>query len=212
MNDILKQIGRFGVIPAIKMEDAADAVKLGKALAAGDLPIAEVTFRTTAAEKAISIMSRENHDLLVGAGTVLKIEQVDKAARAGAKFIVTPGFNPKVVDYCIKNGITVIPGICTPTELDMALDRNLDVVKFFPSEASGGLAMLKAIAEPYHGVMFIPTGGINEKNLAQYLSFQRVLACGGTWMVKSDLISSGRFDEITRLAAEAVAIVKSVRK
>jgi 2-dehydro-3-deoxyphosphogluconate aldolase/(4S)-4-hydroxy-2-oxoglutarate aldolase len=212
MNDILKKAGQLGIIPVIKIENAENAVQLGKALLAGNLPVAEITFRTAAAEEAITRITGELPGLLVGAGTVLKTEQVDKAVKAGAKFIVAPGFNPKVVDYCIQRGIPVTPGITSPTELEMALDRGLDVVKFFPAEACGGLPTLKAIAEPYDGVMFIPTGGINEKNLAQYLSFKRVLACGGSWMVKADMISAGRFDEITRLAIEAVAIVKTARK
>jgi 2-dehydro-3-deoxyphosphogluconate aldolase/(4S)-4-hydroxy-2-oxoglutarate aldolase len=212
MNNILQKAGQLGVIPVVKIENAARAVQLGKALLAGNLPVAEITFRTAAAEEAITRITGELPELLVGAGTVLKTEQVDKAVKAGAKFIVAPGFNPKVVDYCIQRGIPVTPGITSPTELEMALDRGLNVVKFFPAEACGGLSTLKAIAEPYDGVMFIPTGGINEKNLAQYLSFKRVLACGGSWMVKADMISAGRFDEITRLTVEAVAIVKSARK
>lgn len=199
MNEILEIIGKHRLVPAIKIEKAEDAPKLCSALVAGGLPIAEVTFRTAA---------RATPDILLGAGTILKIEQVKKAVGAGAKFIVSPGFNPKVVDYCISNSITILPGIHSPTEIEMALDRGLKILKFFPAEASGGLAMLKAISEPYYEVRFMPTGGINAENLEAYLAFKKTFACGGSWMVKSDMIAAGQFEKITRLTAEAVAIVK----
>jgi len=205
MNDVLAKIGELGLVPVVKIEDAKDAVSLGKALIEGDLPIAEVTFRTAAAEEAIKTLTAELPDLLVGAGTVLTIENVKKAVAAGAKFIVAPGFNPKIVDYCVENNIPVTPGINSPTQIEMAIERGLMVLKFFPAEASGGLPLLKSMAAPYGGVSFIPTGGINQNNLNTYLSFNKVLACGGSWMVKADLISSGKFDEITRLTKEAVA-------
>jgi len=205
MHEVLEKLGMLGIVPVVKIEAANDAVPLGKALLAGDLPVAEVTFRTAAAEDAIKAMTSELPDLLVGAGTVLTIEQVKKAVGAGAKFIVSPGFNPKVVDYCIDNSIPITPGVTAPTQIEMGLERGLDVLKFFPAEASGGLKMLKAVAAPYGGVQFIPTGGINKDNLNSYLAFNRILACGGSWMVKADLISSGNFDEITRLTKDAVA-------
>ncbi len=164
-----------------------------------------MTFRTAAAEEAIKTLTAELPELLVGAGTVLTVENVKKAVGAGAKFIVAPGFNPKVVDYCVENDIPITPGINSPTQIEMALERGLTVLKFFPAEASGGLPLLKAMAAPYGGVSFIPTGGINRNNLNTYLSFNKVHACGGSWMVKADLISSGKFDEITRLTKEAVA-------
>lgn len=207
MNEVLEKIGELGLVPVIKIENASDAARLGRALADGGLPVAEVTFRTEAAEEAIKNLAREWPDILVGAGTVLSVEQADRAVNAGARFIVSPGFNPKVVDWCIDHGVPVTPGMNSPTQLEMALERGLAAVKFFPAEASGGLAMLKAMAAPYSGVKFIPTGGINQTNLATYLSYERVLACGGSWMVKADLISGGRFDEITRLIREAVAAV-----
>jgi 2-dehydro-3-deoxyphosphogluconate aldolase/(4S)-4-hydroxy-2-oxoglutarate aldolase len=205
MNKVLEKIGELGLVPVVKIERPEDALSLGKALIDGDLPIAEITFRTAAAETAIRTLTQELPELLVGAGTVLSVEQVKKAISAGAQFIVSPGFNPKVVDYCVDNRICVTPGLNTPSQIEMALERRLAVVKFFPAEASGGLELLKAIAAPYSGIQFIPTGGISKENLSSYLSYSRVHACGGSWMVKADLISSGRFDEITRLSREAVS-------
>jgi 2-dehydro-3-deoxyphosphogluconate aldolase/(4S)-4-hydroxy-2-oxoglutarate aldolase len=205
MHEVLKKIGEIGLVPVVKLERAEDALLLGKALIEGDLPVAEITFRTGAAEEAIRILTGELPELLVGAGTVLSVGQAQKAVSAGARFIVSPGFNPKVVDYCVENGIPVTPGINSPTQIEMALDRGLEVVKFFPAEASGGLALLKAMAAPYSGIQFIPTGGIDRNNLMVYLSNSRVHACGGSWMVKADLIASGSFDEITRITRDAVS-------
>ena len=207
MNEIFEKIGELGIIPVVKIEKAEDALPLGRALIDGDLPIAEITFRTSAAEESIKSLTRELPKLLVGAGTVLTVEQTKKAVSAGAKFIVSPGFNPKVVDYCIKNSIPITPGINNPTQIEMALERGIGVVKYFPAEASGGLPLLKSMSAPYTGIKFIPTGGINQNNLCSYLSNNKVLACGGSWIVKSELISSGNFDEITRLTKEAVSIM-----
>ena len=204
MNEVLERIGELGIVSVVKIEKADDALPLGRALIDGNLPIAEITFRTSAAEKSIKILAKELPELLVGAGTVLTIEQVKKAVSAGAEFIVSPGFNPRVVDYCIENNILVTPGINNPTQIEMALERGIEVVKFFPAEASGGLPLLKAMSAPYTNIKFIPTGGINQNNLCSYLSNNKVLACGGSWMVKADLISSGNFAEITRLTREAV--------
>jgi len=205
MNETLKKIGELGIVPVVKMEKPEDALPLGKALVDGDLPIAEITFRTSAAEESIKTLTGELPNLLVGAGTVLTIEQIKKAVSAGAKFIVSPGFNPRVVDYCIENSIPVTPGINNPTQIEMALVRGIEVVKFFPAEASGGLPLLKSMSAPYTGIKFIPTGGINQNNLCSYLSNNKVLACGGSWMVKADLISSGNFNEITRITKEAIS-------
>lgn len=205
MSEVLKQIGELGLVPVVKIERADDALPLGKALIEGGLPVAEITFRTAAAEEAIATLTRELPDLLVGAGTVLTVDQIKKAVGAGARFIVSPGFNPKVVDYCIEKNIPVTPGLNNPTVLEVALEKGLEVVKYFPAESSGGLKFLKDMAAPYSGIRFIPTGGINADNLNLYLAYNRVHACGGSWMVKADLISSGRFDEITRLAREAVS-------
>jgi len=205
MNETLERIGELGIVPVVKIEKAEDALPLGKALIDGDLPIAEITFRTSAAEESIKTLTRELPKLLVGAGTVLTIEQVKKAVSAGAKFIVSPGFNPGVVDYCIENSIPVTPGINNPTQIEMALERGIEVVKFFPAEASGGLPLLKSMSAPYAGIKFIPTGGINQDNLCSYLSNNKVLACGGSWMVKPELISSGNFAEIIRFTKEAIS-------
>jgi len=205
MNKILERIGELGITPVVKIEKAEDALPLGRALLSGDLPIAEITFRTSAAEESIKTLTGELTNLLVGAGTVLTVEQAKKAVSAGAKFIVSPGFNPKVVDYCIENDIPVTPGINNPTQIEMALEKDIKVVKFFPAEASGGLAMLKSMSAPYNEIKFIPTGGINPDNLCDYLSHPKVHACGGSWMVKPELISSGNFSEITRLTKEAIS-------
>jgi 2-dehydro-3-deoxyphosphogluconate aldolase/(4S)-4-hydroxy-2-oxoglutarate aldolase len=205
MNKILEKIGELGIVPVVKIEKAKYALSLGRALIDGDLLIAEITFRTSAAEESIKSLTKELPTLLVGAGTVLTIEQVKKAVSAGAKFIVSPGFNPKVVDYCIENNIPIIPGINNPTQIEMALERGIEVVKFFPAEASGGLPLLKSMLAPYTNIKFIPTGGINLDNLCNYLSHPKVHACGGSWMVKADLISSGNFAEITRLTREAIS-------
>ena len=205
MNKILEKIGKLGIVPVVKIEKAEDALPLGRALTDGDLPIAEITFRTSAAEDSIKILTKDLPNLLVGAGTILTVEQAKKAVSAGAKFIVSPGFNPRVVGYCIENKIPVTPGINNPTQIEMALERGIEVVKFFPAEASGGLSLLKSMSAPYSGIKFIPTGGINQNNLCSYLSNNKVLACGGSWMVKTDLISSGNFTEITRLTKEALS-------
>jgi len=207
MNEILKKIGELGIVPVVKIENAADAVSLGKALIDGGLPCAEITFRTAAAPEAISKISKAYPEMLVGAGTVLTVEQVKRAVDSGSKFIVSPGLNPTVVDYCVQNNIPITPGCSNPSDIEVALDFNLEVVKFFPAEAFGGLSTLKAMSAPYGMIKFIPTGGINEKNLNDYLAFPKVLACGGSWMVKDDLIKTGRFDEITRLTREAISLM-----
>jgi len=207
MNKVLERIGKLGIVPVVKIEKAEDALPLGRALMDGDLPIAEITFRTSAAEESIKTLTRELPNLLVGAGTVLTVEQAKKAVSAGAQFIVSPGFNPRVVDYCIENSIPITPGINNPTQIEMALERGIKVVKFFPAEASGGLPLLTSMSAPYTGIKFIPTGGINLNNLTSYLSNKKVHACGGSWMVKPELISSGNFDEITRLTKEAISIM-----
>lgn len=204
MNDVLKQIGAYGVVPVVKIDNAEDAVPLGKALIDGGLPLAEVTFRTAAAEQAIREMAKAFPEMLIGAGTVLTTDQVDRAVAAGAKFIVAPGLNVKIVKYCIEKGVPITPGCSCPSDIEAALECGLEVVKFFPAEACGGLAAIKAMSAPYGGVKFMPTGGINEKNIDSYLAFNKIHACGGSWMVKDALIKSGNFEEITRLTREAV--------
>jgi 2-dehydro-3-deoxyphosphogluconate aldolase/(4S)-4-hydroxy-2-oxoglutarate aldolase len=206
-DDILKTIGEFGLVPVIKIDRPEDAAPLAKALRAGDLPVAEITFRTAAAEESIKRINAELEDVILGAGTVLTVEQVKKAVAAGAKYIVSPGFNPKVVEYCVKEGIPITPGINNPSGIEAALEFGLSILKFFPAESSGGLSMLKAMAGPYGDVRFIPTGGINQANMASYLAWNRIHAVGGSWMVPPEAVAAGRFDEITRLAEEAVAAV-----
>ncbi len=211
MNDVLKQMSGYGIIPVVVLNDVKDALPLGKALVEGGIPCAEVTFRTDAAEESIRIMSENFPEMLVGAGTVLTTEQVDRAVAAGAKFIVSPGLNPKVVKYCLEKNIPVTPGVITPSEIEQAIELGLEVVKFFPAEPFGGLKTIKALAAPYTKMKFMPTGGINISNVRDYLAFDKIIACGGSWMVSGNLVKEGKFDEITKLVAEAAEIVKEVR-
>ncbi len=212
MNAVLEKIQEIGIVPVVVLDDAKDAKPLAEALCAGGLPCAEVTFRTEAAEEAIRIMATEFPDMLVGAGTVLTTEQVDRAVAAGAKFIVSPGLNPRIVKYCVEKGILITPGCSSASDIEQALENGLEVVKFFPAEPAGGLTMIKALAAPYVGVKFMPTGGINASNVRDYLAYHRILACGGSWMVKGDLVKAGDFAKITELTKEAVEIVKESRK
>ena len=204
IEELLKQIECMGILPVIKLNDAKDAVPLAKALCEGGLPCAEVTFRTDAAKESIAVMTKAYPEMLVGAGTVLNTEQVDEAVEAGAKFIVSPGLNPDTVEYCVKKGIPILPGCSSPSDIEQAIKYGLDVVKFFPAEAAGGLNMIKSMAAPYTNMKFMPTGGINAKNINSYLAFPKILACGGSWMVKGDLVEAGEFDKITELTREAV--------
>lgn len=207
MADIIKEMEKNRLVPVVVIENAEDAEPLARALIDGGLPCAEVTFRTTAAADAIKRLAKVG-GLLLGAGTVLSIDQVKKAVDAGAQFIVSPGFNPKVAGYCVENSIPIVPGICTPTEIEAAMEFGLKVLKFFPAETYGGVEALKAISAPYSMVKFVPTGGIGPVNVMNYLRFPKVLACGGSWMVKKETISAKRFDEITRLTKEAVSLVR----
>ena len=211
MNHISEDIARYGVVPVVVLNDPAEALPVADALLKGGLPVAEVTFRTAAAEEAIRIIAAERPAMLVGAGTVLTIDQVDRAVAAGAKFIVCPGFDPEIVDYCIGKNIPVFPGCTTASEVAWGVKRGLTVLKFFPAEQCGGVATIKALCAAYVGVKFMPTGGIGPKNLKDYLSCDKIVCCGGSWMVKGDLIKAGRFDEIERLWREAVALAKEVR-
>ena len=204
MHEVLRQIQDMGIVPVVKIDDPGKAVPLARALKAGGLPCAEITFRTAAARESIAHISREVPDVLLGAGTVLTTEQVDDAAAAGARYIVSPGFNPLVVAHCAKKGIPIVPGCAHPSDMERAIEAGLEVVKFFPAEESGGLSYIKAVSAPFSMLKFIPTGGVNAGNLNSYLSFGRIAACGGSWMVKAELINEGRFDEITRLTTEAV--------
>ncbi len=211
MNKVIEQIGKLGIVPVVAIEDAADAPRLGEALMAGGLPCAEITFRTAAAESAIRAMATEYPDILVGAGTVLTVNQAERALSAGAKFIVTPGFDEAVVDWCLGHEMPITPGVMTPTEINMALNKGLKLLKFFPAEAAGGIKTLKAIGGPYVGVRFIPTGGIGVHNLSDYLQLPMVHACGGSWLVKKQLIADGNFEEIQKLTAAAVKLVRDAR-
>ncbi|MBQ6775887.1 MAG: bifunctional 4-hydroxy-2-oxoglutarate aldolase/2-dehydro-3-deoxy-phosphogluconate aldolase [Synergistaceae bacterium] len=208
---IFEQFSKIGIIPVVVLDDAKDAAPLAKVLCENGLPCAEVTFRTAAAEEAIKTMSHEFPDMLVGAGTVLTIEQADKAINAGAKFIVAPGLNPKIVQHCLDQSVPVTPGTQTPSEMEQALELGLKVVKFFPAEPSGGLNMIKAVAAAYVDLKFMPTGGINAKNVRDYLAYNKIIACGGSWMVKKDLIAAGEWDKIGAMVREAADIVKEVR-
>ena len=211
MNPVLKKIQDTGIIPVVVINDAKDAEPLAKALIEGGLPCAEVTFRTDAAEESIRIMKEKFPEMLLGAGTVLTTEQVDRAVAAGAEFIVSPGLNPRIVKYCVEKNIPITPGCANASDIEQALENGLDVVKFFPAEPAGGLKMIKALAAPYVGVKFMPTGGISANNVRDYLAYDRIIACGGSWMVSGDLVKAGEFDKIKELTAEAAAIVKEMR-
>jgi 2-dehydro-3-deoxyphosphogluconate aldolase/(4S)-4-hydroxy-2-oxoglutarate aldolase len=204
MHAIFEELKKIGIIPVIKIDDADKAVPLAKALIAGGIPCAEVTFRTAQGEEAMRRIHDEVPNILLGAGAVLKTEQVDKAISAGAKFVVSPGFNPKVVSYCLEKGMPIAPGCASPTDIEMALEMGLEAVKFFPAEQAGGLEYIKAISAPYTGMHYIPTGGITAHNIAKYIAYEKILACGGSWMVDSDLINAGDFDKISRLCREAM--------
>ena len=208
---IFEKFSKIGIIPVVVLDDPKDAAPLAKVLYENGLPCAEVTFRTAAAEESIRIITREFPEMLVGAGTVLTIDQLDRAIKAGAKFIVSPGLNPKIVQHAIDNSMPITPGVQTPSEIEEALEFGLKVVKFFPAEPSGGLNMIKALAAAYVDLKFMPTGGINPKNVKDYLAYNKIVACGGSWMVKKDLINAGDWNKIAALVKEAADIVKEAR-
>ncbi len=199
------------VIPVVEIPRVEDAVPLARALVAAGLPCAEITFRTASAAPAIAAIAGAVPEILVGAGTVLNVAQAEAALAAGARFIVAPGFDPAVVDFALQRGVPIVPGVCTPSEVGLALARGLALVKLFPAEAAGGVAYLKALAAPFGGVRFVPTGGIGPDNLAAYLAVEQVVACGGSWMVKKDLIAAGAFDTIRELATTAREIARAAR-
>jgi 2-dehydro-3-deoxyphosphogluconate aldolase / (4S)-4-hydroxy-2-oxoglutarate aldolase len=210
MIDVIRKIAELKVVPVVAIEEASAALALGEALVAGGLPIAEITFRTAAAPAAIEAAAKVP-GLLVGAGTVLTVDQVKQAVDLGSKFIVTPGLNPKVVGFCVDHKIPVTPGVVTPGEIERALDFGLDVVKFFPAEGFGGVKTIRALSAPYGMMKFMPTGGVTAENLADYLKLPAVIACGGSWMATKELINGGRFDEITRITKDAVALANAIR-
>mgnify|MGYP001161940844 FL=1 len=211
MRDVFSTIKSIGIVPVIKLENPEDSLLLGKALVEGGLPAAEVTFRTKSAAESIALLKKEFPALTTGAGTVLTIEQAEAAIAAGASFIVTPGFNPRIVDFCLAKGMPVMPGVNSPSQVEQGLERGLKLLKFFPAEVSGGVKMLKALHGPYAEVSYVPTGGIDASNVESYLQLSYVAAIGGSWMVKEDLIASGQYGRITALCAEAVALVRRVR-
>lgn len=204
MKDVLKRIEKIGIVPVIKLEKTEDALPLAKALCEGGLPCAEVTFRTDVCADVIKVMKENYPEMVIGAGTVLTKEQVDAAVEAGAEFIVSPGLNPEIVEYCNSKNIVITPGCANPSDVEQAIKYGLDVVKFFPAESAGGIKMIKALSAPYSKLKFMPTGGINAENLKSYLDFDKIIACGGTWMVPSDLIAKKDFKGIKNLVKTAV--------
>lgn len=208
MKDLIQKLKEVRIVPVVKIDNPKKAVPLASALIEGGIPCAEVTFRTEGAKEAIKNMHEAYPKMLIGAGTVLNAQQVDEAIEAGATFIVSPGLNPKTVKYCQEKEIPILPGVATASEIEQAIELGLSVVKFFPAEANGGLKALKALSAPYYKMQFMPTGGINESNVKEYLAFDKIIACGGSWMVKDELIESGKFDEIQVLAKKAMEIVR----
>ncbi|NIZ18915.1 bifunctional 4-hydroxy-2-oxoglutarate aldolase/2-dehydro-3-deoxy-phosphogluconate aldolase [Entomospira culicis] len=212
MSDIMQKLGEAGLLPVIKIDRLEDAVPLVEALMAGGLPVAEVTFRTQVAPQAIATISKARPDVILGAGTILTTEQVDQAIAVGAKFLVSPGFNPTVVEHALKRGIPITPGVCTPSEVEQASSMGLNVLKFFPAEQFGGVAMLKTFYSVYPHIKFIPTGGVTLANLPEYIKQPNIHAVGGTWMVHSDLIKAKDWAKITQLAQEAVNVLHKIKK
>lgn len=205
--NLLAQVAEKKIVPVVKLDRVADAKPLGEALCAGGLPVAEVTFRTDAAEESIKIMKKEFPEMMVGAGTVVNVEQAKRALDAGASFLVSPGISRPVVEFALENNLPVFPGTCTPSEVMIAMEYGLPLVKFFPAKQYGGLDTIKALAAPFPTMKFMPTGGINASNILDFLAFDKIIACGGSWMVKDSLINAGDFAEITRLTKEAVLLV-----
>ena len=212
MDPITQRVAALGILPVIKLDRPdTDAAPLARALVAGGVPAAEITFRAEGADRAIRIMREQFPDMLVGAGTVLTVEQVEKAHAAGAQFIVSPGLNPKTVAACQKLGLPIFPGCITPTEIEAAIGLGLSTVKFFPAEQAGGLARIKAMSAPFNMVKFMPTGGINLQNLASYVSQSCIVACGGSYMVTDELINNQQWDKISDLCRRSVAIIQQAR-
>lgn len=209
MDEMLKQVEVFKVVPVVVIENVEDAIPLAQALVNGGLPVAEVTFRTAAAPDAIKAMSEKFPELCVGAGTVINVEQCKKAVECGAKFIVSPGYSEEVTQYCIENEIPIFPGICTPTELINVVNHGLPVAKFFPAAQFGGLKTINALGSVFPQMKFMPTGGVSESNVLEYLASPKIIAAGGSWMVKGDLIKAGKFDEIETMTKSVVELVKN---
>lgn len=206
-NGVLKELSLAGIVPVIQIENHDDAVPLCRALRDGGLPVAEITFRTAAAEQAIRNVHKALPEIILGAGTVLNAEQVDRAIDAGASYIVSPGLNPKTVQHCQSRNIPIVAGCANPSDVERAIELGLTTVKFFPAEALGGLQVIKALSGPFPHIQFMPTGGINEKNLLHYLSFGRIVACGGSWMVPSDAVAAKDWTRIEKLTKTAVSLL-----
>lgn len=204
MHELLKEIGNIGVVPVVVIEDPANAADLARAVLAGGIGAIEVTLRTDSSVKSIENIAKEVPEILVGAGTVLTVAEAESAVKAGAKFVVSPSFSPAVVGWCLENNVPVLPGCSTPADIQQAIDMGLDTVKFFPAEESGGAKKLKSFAGIFRNIKFMPTGGINEKNIVDYLSLPNVICCGGTWIASKDMISAGKFDAITENCKKAV--------
>jgi len=204
MKEIFKQFQTLGIVPVVKINSSKNAVDLAKALCKGGLPAAEITFRTDAAEESIRQIAKNVPEVCVCAGTVLTVENAKRAVDAGAKLLISPGTNAKVVKWCVDNGVTIIPGCANPSDVEVCMEFGLEVVKLFPAEVVGGVKMLKALSGPYGNMMFMPTGGINTKNVAEYLALKNVLACGGSWMVPEKAIDDREFDTIEKLTRDAV--------
>lgn len=208
---MVEQLRRLRVVPVVVIADPEHAAPLGGALSEGGIRCAEITFRTASAPESLRRIAEAHPDLLVGAGTVLTPQQAAAARDAGARFVVSPGFNPRVVDYCQDHGIPIFPGVCTPTEIEAALEKDLKVLKFFPAEPMGGVSFLKAIAAPYPGVQFIPTGGIGPEQLSGYLALPEVVACGGSWLAPSSRIAAGEFDWIREEVRRTTSVLAILR-
>lgn len=211
MNKIIEELSLYGIVPVVKIERLEDALPLAKALIDGGLPVAEVTFRTDCAKEAIKLMKETYPEMIIGAGTVLNSTQVDEAIEAGSQFIVSPGLNPKTVQYCLDKNIPIIPGCANPSDMERAIELGLDIVKFFPAEANGGLKAIKAMSAPYGNLKFMPTGGINTANVTEYLAFDKIIACGGTWMVSDDLVNNKKWDEITAITSQAIKTMLDIK-
>lgn len=205
---MIPKLEKYRLVPVVKLDRAEDALPLGEALCKGGLPVAEVTFRTDAAEKAIRLMEREFPEMTIGAGTVVNVEQAKRALDAGVEFFVSPGFGDDVTKFAVVNKVPMFPGVCTPSDIMKAISYGLEVVKFFPAKQYGGLATIKALAAPFPSVRFMPTGGVNASNIREFLDCDKIIAVGGSWMVKSDLISGGDFAGVEKLTREAVDLAK----
>ena len=212
MSDILSQIQEIGIVPVVKLNNVEKAIPLCKALMSGGINVAEITFRTECAGEIIKKITIDCSEMIVGAGTIINVEQAKLAIECGAKFIVSPGFSRDIVKYCQSQNIPVIPGCITPSEIMQAIDCGLNVVKFFPAKEFGGLSTMKSLSAPFGQIKFMPTGGISLDNLKEFISAKFIVACGGTYMVKDDLINNDKFEEITNLSKQSINIIKEARK